>query len=96
MFEITEDYIKEHIIKNDSLFNYITVIHQNFDIQPNNKKHYGAHISYQDISELQEDFLNELHDSIIGWVYSTKKYDKLHGGGICHSLCGNASADADQ
>lgn len=69
--------INEKLINNDSLFNYIRVIHQNFDIVPNDHKHYGAHIEYQDISELRSDFIEELVDTIVDWVYSSERFQKL-------------------
>lgn len=74
---IDENYINNNLLKNDSLFNNIHVIEQNFDILPNEKNHYGASIAYQDLSELREDFLNELYDSIVSWVYNSEKYNEL-------------------
>ena len=74
---IDEAYINDNLINNDSLFNYIYVIEQNFDIIPNTDNHYGACIAYQDITELRNEFLNELYDSIQDWVYNRKKYNKL-------------------
>jgi len=74
---IDEAYIQNNLINNDSLFNYVYVIEQNFDIIPNTNNHYGATIEYQDITELRKEFLNELYDSIQDWVYSSKKYNKL-------------------
>ena len=41
---VDEKYIKNHLINNDSLFNYIYVIEQNFDTVPNTHNHYGASI----------------------------------------------------
>lgn len=69
--------VAKYLINNDSLFNNIFVIHQTFDILPNNDEHYGASIDYQDISELRNDFLNELYYSIVDWVYSSQKYKEL-------------------
>ncbi len=74
---IDEKYINSHLIDNRSLFNYVYIIEQEFDILPNEKNHYGASIDYQDIKELRQEFLDQLYDSIINWVYSTKKYKKL-------------------
>lgn len=74
---VDENYINNNLLKNDSLFNNINVIEQNFDILPNEKKHYGASIAYQDLSELRQDFLNELYDSIVDWVYNSEKYNEL-------------------
>lgn len=74
---VDEKYIKNHLINNDSLFNYIYVIEQNFDTVPNTHNHYGASINYQDLKELRQEFLDELYDSIVDWVYSSEKYKKL-------------------
>lgn len=74
---LTEHDINNRIINNDALFNNIYVINQKFDILPNDKMHYGTSIDFQDISELRADFLNELYDSIVDWVYSSEKYCEL-------------------
>ncbi|MBR2895812.1 MAG: hypothetical protein IKC03_09185, partial [Oscillospiraceae bacterium] len=74
---VSENDITKRLINNDSLFNNIFVYHQNFDIIPSDKPHYGASIAYQDICELKEDFINELYDTIIDWVYGTEKYREL-------------------
>lgn len=74
---LTEHDINNRIINNDALFNNIYVINQKFDILPNDKMHYGTSIDFQDIRELRTDFLNELYDSIVDWVYSSEKYSEL-------------------
>lgn len=74
---VDKKYIKNHLINNDSLFNYIYVIEQNFDTVPNTHNHYGASINYQDLKELRQEFLDELYDSIVDWVYSREKYKEL-------------------
>lgn len=74
---VDEKYIKNHLINNDSLFNYIYVIEQNFDTVPNTHNHYGASINYQDLKELRQEFLDELYDSIVDWIYSSEKYKEL-------------------
>src|SRR5574344_1313683 len=74
---ILEQYINNHLLKNDSLFNYIYVIEQKFSIVPEQNNHYGTSIAFQDLTELRKEFLDELYDSIIDWVYSSKKYAEL-------------------
>lgn len=69
--------IREKLIINDALFKNIFVVNQEFDILPNDKKHYGAAIDYLDIKELRSEFVNELIDSIVDWVYSSEKYEEL-------------------
>lgn len=74
---MTSEDIKKRLINNDALFNNIYVIEQTFDIFPNDHPHFGAAISYQDISELRNDFLNHLVDTVVDWVYSSEKYNDL-------------------
>ena len=53
---MTSEEIKLRLINNDALFNNIFVIEQDFDIVPNTHPHYGASITYQDLTELREIF----------------------------------------
>lgn len=70
------DVLKRLII-NDSLFNMIHIVSQKYDILPDNKEHIGAYIEYQDIAELRNEFVEELADSIVEWIYSSEKYINL-------------------
>ena len=74
---LEEKDILKRLITNESLFNYIHVVTQKYDILPDDKEHIGTYIEYQDIQELREDFLEELGDSIIDWIYSSSKYEYL-------------------
>lgn len=74
---MTFEDIRKRLIDNDALFNNIYIVEQSFDILPNNHSHFGAAISYQDISELRKDFLDQLIDTVVDWVYSSEKYDDL-------------------
>lgn len=74
---MTLEDIKKRLIDNEALFNNIYVVEQEFDILPNDHSHFGAAISYQDISELRRDFLDQLIDTVVDWVYSSEKYDDL-------------------
>ena len=71
-----KDMLKR-LIKNDALFNYIHIITQRYDILPDDKEHIGTYIEYQDIDELRDDFLEELVDSIVDWIYSAAKFEQL-------------------
>ena len=71
-----KDMLKR-LIKNDALFNYIHIITQRYDILPDDKEHIGTYIKYQDIDELRDDFLEELVDSIVDWIYSAPKFEQL-------------------
>lgn len=44
---------------------------------PDGNVHYGASIAYQDLQELREDFLVDLMDTIVDWIYSADKYAVL-------------------
>ena len=74
---LTSSDIEKRLINNDALFNNIYVVHQNFDILPCDTKHFGTSIDYQDLLELRDDFLNELYDTIVDWVFSSPRYVKL-------------------
>lgn len=77
METIQEKDILKRLITSDALFNDIHIINQKFNILPDDKLHYGASIDYQDIQELRKDFLNDLVDTIIDWIYSSDKYSSL-------------------
>lgn len=72
-----EKDILKRLIKNDSLFNMIGIITQQYDILPNDKEHIGAYIEYQDIQELRDEFVEELSDTIVDWIYSSEKYKEF-------------------
>lgn len=74
---VTLKDIKKRLINNEALFNNIYMIEQIFDIVPNDHPHFGAAISYQDLVELREDFLEQLIDTVVDWVYSSEKYNDL-------------------
>ena len=74
---MTKEDIKARLIQNDALFNNIYVVEQQFDIVPDDRMHYGAAITYQDLMELRSDFLEQLVDTVVDWVYSSEKYADL-------------------
>lgn len=73
--------LKEEIVRrltnNDSLFNKMHIIRQKFDIIPEQNEHIGTCIKYLDISEMRKEFINDLVDTIVDWVYSSEKYEQL-------------------
>ena len=87
-----EQGILEKLIPNDSLFNYIHVINQKFDITFAFRNHYGIFIEYQDTFELRNEFINTLEDTITDWVYSQKKYEKLYDKALKSGKSRNESA----
>ncbi len=72
-----EKDILKRLVKNEALFRKIHVVTQNYDILPSDKKHMGAYIEYQDIRELREEFLDDLIDSIVDWIYSSEKFSEM-------------------
>lgn len=77
MRDLQEKDIKEKLVKNNPSFKDVHIIKQKFDILPADREHYGVNIDYQDIQELREDFINDLLDTVIDWVYSHDKYEEL-------------------
>lgn len=74
---LTKADVESKLINNDALFNNIHIIQQNFDIIPDKDTHIGANIAYQDIRELRTEFINELYDTIVDWIYDSEKYQEL-------------------
>lgn len=74
MKKLQESEIAKRLMANKALFADIHLISKKFDILPSDNIHYGASIDYQDIQELRDDFLNDLLDTVIDWVYSSEKY----------------------
>lgn len=72
-----EKNILKKLIQNDALFRKVHIVTQKYDILPNDKEHIGVYIEYQDINELREEFLEELIDSIVDWIYSSEKFSEL-------------------
>lgn len=69
--------IVNRLTNNDALFSKLHVIKQKFDILPDHKEHIGTYIKYLDISEMRNEFINDLVDTIVDWVYSSEKYEEL-------------------
>lgn len=74
---LREEDILKRLIVADSLFRQIDIVEENYDILPDNKKHIGTYIEYSDLQELRTEFLDELEDTIISWVYSSEKFYRL-------------------
>ena len=74
--EITEEMINELITHTQSLINHIYWFKQDFNILPT-KEHIGTAITYTDILERNDDFLNELVNTVAAWVYSKSKSKKI-------------------
>lgn len=72
-----EKDILKRLIKADALFNMIHIVTQKYDILPKDREHIGAYIEYQDINELRDDFLSELVDTLVDWIYNSEKFTEL-------------------
>ena len=79
---ITNKDIQDRIINNDALFNNIFVVQQKFDIIPEDTEHIGTSIDYQDLTERRDEFVCELYDTIVDWVYSSDKYVEIKNAAI--------------
>ena len=60
------------LIRHESFFNHVHVVEQEFDILPR-KNHYGMAINYIDLLESREQFVRELLNTVLDWVYSQAK-----------------------
>jgi len=60
----------------DKLINHIYWFYEDLDLMPK-KKHYGLSINYSDIKERKDDFLSELVNTIVSWVYNNSKSKSL-------------------
>ena len=75
--QLDEKEIARRLEENAALFRNVCIVSQRYDIIPKEKEHMGAYIEYQDLKELREDFVYELADSIVSWVYSSEKFSEL-------------------
>lgn len=58
------------------LTNHIYHFYEELELFPQ-KKHYGLSINYTDIKERRDDFLSELINTIVAWVYNKTKQKSL-------------------
>ena len=77
MGKMNASEIAKRLMTNPALFADIHIVSKKFEILPDDHIHYGACIDYQDIQELREDFLADLLDTVVDWVYSAEKYAQL-------------------
>jgi len=74
--EITKQTIYELISHTESLINHIYWFKQDFNIPPT-KDHIGISIAYTDIQERKDDFLDELVNTVVAWVYSKSETQRI-------------------
>lgn len=62
----------KYLTNTDSLTNHIFWFYEELEILPK-KDHYGLSINYSDIKERKDDFLFELINTVVSWVYNKSK-----------------------
>lgn len=73
---MTKDEIKKLLTYTDHLMNHIHWFRQDFVTNPE-KEHVGVAVNYTDIKERKADFMKQLVNSILNWVYSKQKVQEL-------------------
>ncbi|MCL2050750.1 MAG: DUF1837 domain-containing protein [Lachnospiraceae bacterium] len=68
--------LKCSLITNQALFNHVHIISQKFDILPDTP-HYGIAIDYVDLQESREQFVRELINTVVDWVYSIARQESI-------------------
>ena len=68
--------ITNKLINNELLFNHVYWVQQKIDLKPD-KEHILSSIEYTDILPRKDDFITELVNTAISWVYSQKKQESL-------------------
>lgn len=71
------------------LMNHVYWFHEDLNIEPR-KEHYGLSINYSDIKERRDEFLGELLNTIVDWVYHQNKQKKLFDERLKDTNFGNA------
>src|SRR5690554_6116714 len=66
----------KYLTHTDKLINHIYWFYEDLDLIPE-KEHYGLSINYSDIKERKDDFLTELIQTIVSWVYNKSKSKSL-------------------
>ena len=64
--------ITSKLLSNTMLFNHVYWVQQKIDLKPD-KEHILSSIEYTDILPRKDDFITELVNTAISWVYSQKK-----------------------
>jgi len=67
---------ENQITHTKKLVNHIYWFYEDLNLQPK-RKHHGLSINYSHIKERRTDFLNELVNTVVSWVYNKNKSKKL-------------------
>lgn len=76
VYDNLDTLITEKLSNNDVLFNHIYWIKQEVELLPK-KEHILSSINFTDISSRKDDFLKELKNTIVEWVYAKNKQNEL-------------------
>lgn len=71
------------------LVNHIYWFYEDLETLPN-KEHYGLSINYADLKERRDDFLTELINTVVSWVYNKEKTRSLFEARLDNEDYGNA------
>ena len=78
-----------YLTHTDLLMSHTFWFYEDLNIEPK-KKHYGLSINYSDIKERRDEFLGELLNTIVDWVYHKNKQYKLFNERLKDTNFGNA------
>lgn len=76
MCKINEDEIAQLLSHTESLLKHIYWVRQKLTVKPD-KEHTTTSINFNDINERRVDFLRELINTIVAWVYGQARQRKL-------------------
>lgn len=66
----------KYLTNTQSLANHIFWFYEDLELLPQ-KDHYGLAINYTDIKERKDDFLSELINTVVSWVYNKSKVKSI-------------------
>ncbi|MDM1139186.1 DUF1837 domain-containing protein [Empedobacter sp. R132-2] len=66
----------KYLTNTEKLVNHIYWFYEDLETLPK-KKHYGLSINYTDLKERKDDFLSELINTVVSWVYNNNKSKEL-------------------
>lgn len=66
----------KYLTNTDKLVNHIYWFYEEFETLPK-REHYGLSINYTDLKERKDDFLSELINTVVSWVYNNNKSKDL-------------------
>lgn len=67
---------ENYLTNTQNLINHVFWFYEDLDLIPK-KEHYGLSINYSDIKERKDDFLSELINTVVSWVFNKSKTQAL-------------------